>query len=124
MNVLWCSCSCTHMSALGTCFSLFSPLDPAHMCTGVHAAAIAQQLQPAAVMPACPGRQVHATLLHTGGDSSRSVGDALCRFVAKIQPAALVLMKENKSAVVQFFLGSVSRFCAAHSTAPVIIVPA
>jgi hypothetical protein len=111
--------SCTHTRALGTCFSLCSSPHPAHLCCtpSVHALESTQSCLR-------PCRQVHATLLHTGGDSSRSVGDALCRFVAKIQPAALVIMKENKSAVVQFFLGSVSRFCASHSTAPVIIVPA
>jgi hypothetical protein len=112
-------CSCIQTSALGTWFSLCSAPHTARLCCTPLVCALE-------CTQSClrPYRQVHATLLHTGGDSSRSVGDALCRFVAKLQPAALVLMKENKSAVVQFFLGSVSRFCAAHSTAPVIIVPA
>lgn len=37
--------------------------------------------------------QVKATLVHTGGDSSRSVGEALCNYVAKVKPAALLMMK-------------------------------
>ncbi|KAK9843810.1 hypothetical protein WJX81_007230 [Elliptochloris bilobata] len=70
------------------------------------------------------GAKVHATLLHTGGDSSRSVGDALCTFAAKTKPVALVLMKENKSAFEEFFLGSVSRHRAMHCSVPVLVVPA
>ena len=31
--------------------------------------------------------------MHTGGDSSRSVGEALCNYVAKVKPAALLMMK-------------------------------
>ena len=138
--------------------------------------------------------QVKATLVHTGGDSSRSVGEALCNYVAKVKPrctaddegtrlrelaalpdkvqcrdalshsqasklccsvhhgligahagwtraqlsadAALVTsksgldyrcvllgMQESKTTVVEFFLGSVSRYCSVHSSVPVVIVP-
>lgn len=66
---------------------------------------------------------MHATLLHIGGDSSRVVGSALCNYAAKIKATVLVTMKENKSAVQQFFIGSVSSYCAIHCSVPVLIVP-
>ena len=49
---------------------------------------------------------------------------AICNYVAKQQPAALVLMRANKGALTRFFMGSVSGYCAVHSPAPVIVVPA
>ena len=67
--------------------------------------------------------QVHATLLHIGGDSSRVVGSALCNYAAKVKATVLVTMKESKSAVHNFFLGSVSSYCAIHCSIPVLIVP-
>lgn len=42
---------------------------------------------------------------------------------AKHKPDALVLMKEQKSALVRFFLGSVTEYCANHSAVPVKVVP-
>ena len=42
---------------------------------------------------------MHATLLHIGGDSSRVVGSALCKYAAKVKATVLVIMKESKSAV-------------------------
>ena len=41
----------------------------------------------------------------------------------QVRPAALVVMRENKNSITRFFMGSVSRYCAVHSTVPVIIVP-
>ena len=41
----------------------------------------------------------------------------------QVQPAALVIMRQNKNALSRFFIGSVSRYCAVHSAAPVIVVP-
>jgi len=62
-------------------------------------------------------------MLHTDGDSSSSIGAAICGFVENHKPAALVMMKENKSGFTRFFVGSVTKYCAVHSTVPVVIVP-
>ncbi len=70
------------------------------------------------------GAKVTATLLHTFPDGSTSIGNAICEFAEKTNPAALVLMKQQKSALQRFFLGSVTKHCAVHSSVPVIIVPA
>ncbi|BDA43067.1 hypothetical protein COCOBI_04-0770 [Coccomyxa sp. Obi] len=69
------------------------------------------------------GRKVEATILHASPEGSNAIGAAICDFAEKQNPAAMLLMKQQKSPVVQFFLGSVTKYCAVHSTVPVIIVP-
>ncbi|KAK9916114.1 hypothetical protein WJX75_008784 [Coccomyxa subellipsoidea] len=70
------------------------------------------------------GAEVTSTLLHSFPDGSTSIGSAICEFAEKTRPAALVLMKQQKSALKRFFLGSVTKFCVVHSHVPVIVVPA
>lgn len=69
------------------------------------------------------GAEVTATMLHSDPDGSSNIGKAICAYVEKHKPAALVVMKQNKSAVARLFVGSVTKYCAIHSCAPVIIVP-
>ncbi len=69
------------------------------------------------------GAEVGTVMLRINGDGSSAVGAAICQFVEKHQPAALAMMKENKSGFTRFFVGSVTRYCAVHSHVPVIIVP-
>lgn len=69
------------------------------------------------------GAEVEATILHSFPEGSKAIGAAICDYAEKHNPVALVLMKEQKSAVVRFFLGSVTEYCAVHSAVPVIIVP-
>ena len=69
------------------------------------------------------GATVTATILHSEPDGSSAIGAAICNFVEKHKPVALVLMKQNKSAVARFFVGSVTKYCATKCHVPVIIVP-
>lgn len=69
------------------------------------------------------GAKVTVTILHSDPDGSRAVGAAICNFVEEHKPVALVLMKQNKSAVARFFVGSVTKYCATKCHVPVIIVP-
>ncbi|CAL8465662.1 g5198 [Coccomyxa elongata] len=55
-------------------------------------------------------------------DSSSHIGAALCEYAEKIEAAALIAMRRNKSHVSRFFIGSVTRYCALHSPTPFVIV--
>ncbi len=70
------------------------------------------------------GAKVITTMLHSDPDSSNDIAAAICGYVKKHKPAALLMMKHNKSALTRFFLGSVTRYCAIHCHTSVIIVPA
>ena len=65
-----------------------------------------------------------ATIEHCDSDGSSVIGEAICEFVQHRKPTALVLMKQSKSALARFFVGSVTKYCAANCHVPVIIVPA
>ncbi|CAL5224355.1 g7029 [Coccomyxa viridis] len=69
------------------------------------------------------GAEVATTMLHIHGDGSSAIGAAICQYVEKHQPAALAMMKQNKSGFTRAFVGSVTRYCAVHSRMPVIIIP-
>jgi nucleotide-binding universal stress UspA family protein len=69
------------------------------------------------------GASVLASILQAEAEGSAGVGQAICDFVNKDKPSALVVMKQNKSALARFFLGSVTKHCATHSHCPVVIVP-
>ena len=69
------------------------------------------------------GAEVATTLLHIENDGSCAIGAAICRFAEEQRPAALAMMKENKSAFTRVFVGSVTRYCAVRSRVPVIIIP-
>ena len=72
---------------------------------------------------AANGTEVEATVLHSDPDTTSAIGEAICNYVEKRKPFALVIMRQNKNTLSRFFMGSVSRYCAVHSAAPVIIVP-
>jgi len=67
--------------------------------------------------------EVAAIVLEADPDGSRSIGRAICQYVAKMKPDALGVMKTSKSAMDRMFVGSVTKYCAVHSPAPVVIVP-
>ncbi|CAL5225603.1 g8455 [Coccomyxa viridis] len=69
------------------------------------------------------GAKVKATMLPADSDSSTSIGQTICQYVHQAKPDVLILMKQNKTAVTRFFMGSVTRYCATECDAPVIIVP-
>ncbi|BDA43896.1 hypothetical protein COCOBI_05-0790 [Coccomyxa sp. Obi] len=69
------------------------------------------------------GAEAFAVIVHTDGDSSSLIGQAICEYAEKVKADALVMMRQNKSAVVRFFMGSVTRYCAVHSPIPVLVVP-
>jgi nucleotide-binding universal stress UspA family protein len=73
---------------------------------------------------AAGGAQVVPHVVYCDGEGASNVGEAICGFVETNKPSALVVMRENKSPIVKFLLGSVTRFCATHSRAPVVVVPA
>ncbi|CAL8465653.1 g5189 [Coccomyxa elongata] len=62
-------------------------------------------------------------VVEINGDSSKQIGEAICEHAEKVKADTLVLMRQNKSTVTRFFLGSVTRYCAVHSPTPVAIVP-
>ncbi len=70
------------------------------------------------------GAEAYAVIVETDGDSSSHIGKAMCEYAEKVKADALVMMRQNKSAVARFFMGSVTRYCAVHSPTPVVIVPA
>lgn len=69
------------------------------------------------------GAEAFAVIVETDGDSSSHIGKAICEYAEKVKADALVMMRQNKSAMARFFLGSVTRYCAVHSPTPVVIVP-
>ncbi|BDA43910.1 hypothetical protein COCOBI_05-0930 [Coccomyxa sp. Obi] len=69
------------------------------------------------------GAEAYAVVVETDSDSTISVGPALCKYAWEVKADALILMRQNKSAVSRFFMGSVTRYCAVHSPVPVLIVP-
>ena len=69
------------------------------------------------------GAEVKPVVVAVHNDSSSNIGAAICHYAATVKADALVLMRENKSAVARFFLGSVTKYCAAHSLTPIVIVP-
>ena len=62
-------------------------------------------------------------MLKIDSDGSGDIGSAICAFAEKHAPTALVMMKENKSGLINFFIGSVTKYCATHIKVPLIIVP-
>lgn len=69
------------------------------------------------------GAAVKFTMLQNHSDSSSHVGALICKFAAKNDPSALIMMRARKSSVTRLFVGSVTTYCAVHSLSPVIIVP-
>lgn len=66
------------------------------------------------------GAEVLAVVVETSTNSS---GAVICEYAQKVKADILVLMRSNKSAVGRFFMGSVTKYCAIHSSIPVVIVP-
>ncbi|CAL8469885.1 g9427 [Coccomyxa elongata] len=69
------------------------------------------------------GAEAFALVLDSDSDSSSHIGAAICKYAEEIKPDALVMMRQNKPAISRFFMGSVTKYCADHSTVPTIIVP-
>jgi nucleotide-binding universal stress UspA family protein len=69
------------------------------------------------------GAEVISHVINARSDSSGVIGGAICNYVEKHKPAALIMMRQNKSAMTTFFVGSVTKHCAVHCPAPVIVVP-
>ncbi|CAL8469882.1 g9424 [Coccomyxa elongata] len=69
------------------------------------------------------GADVFAVVVSVDSDSSSDIGAAICTYTEKTKANALILMRQNKSTISRFFLGSVTKYCAIHSPVPVIIVP-
>ncbi|BDA43893.1 hypothetical protein COCOBI_05-0760 [Coccomyxa sp. Obi] len=69
------------------------------------------------------GAEVFAVVATVESDSSSDIGVAICTYTEKTKADALILMRQNKSTISRFFLGSVTKYCAIHSPVPVIIVP-
>ncbi|BDA51492.1 2-hydroxyacid dehydrogenase homolog 2 [Coccomyxa sp. Obi] len=61
------------------------------------------------------GADVFAMVLPVDSDSSSQIGAAICEYADKTKADALIMMRQNKSAVERFFMGSVSRYCAVNS---------
>ncbi|BDA43894.1 hypothetical protein COCOBI_05-0770 [Coccomyxa sp. Obi] len=69
------------------------------------------------------GAEVFPAILTIDSDSSSDIGTAICEYADSVNADALIMMRQNKSAVSRFFMGSVSMYCAVHSATPVIVVP-
>jgi nucleotide-binding universal stress UspA family protein len=69
------------------------------------------------------GAEVVSQVIIASSDASNDVGRAICQHVEKLKPAALVMMRQNKSTMTILFMGSVTQYCAVHSPAPVTILP-
>ncbi|CAL8465652.1 g5188 [Coccomyxa elongata] len=59
----------------------------------------------------------------SSSNSSGHIGAAICEYAEKNKGNALIMMRNNKSSMERFFMGSVTRYCAVHSPIPVIVVP-
>ncbi|BDA51491.1 hypothetical protein COCOBI_19-0460 [Coccomyxa sp. Obi] len=69
------------------------------------------------------GAEAFGEVVEINGDSSKQIGEAICAHAEKVKADAMVLMRQNKSGVTRFFMGSVTRYCAVHSPTPVAVVP-
>ncbi|CAL8469883.1 g9425 [Coccomyxa elongata] len=69
------------------------------------------------------GADILPMVLTVDSDSSSDIGAAICEYAESVNADALIMMRQNKSAISRFFMGSVTRYCAVHSAAPVTIVP-
>ena len=67
------------------------------------------------------GFQVKTVLLRHHTDASSSIGAAICKYADTISASMIVMTKVNKLAIVKFFCGSVTRYCVAHSSVPVLV---
>ena len=54
--------------------------------------------------------------------SSEAVGEAVCERAAELQATAVVLASHNKSALRQFFQGSVTSYCVQHCRHPLVVL--
>eukprot|EP01025_Chloroclados_australasicus_P031849 TRINITY_DN3225_c0_g2_i1.p1 TRINITY_DN3225_c0_g2~~TRINITY_DN3225_c0_g2_i1.p1 ORF type:complete len:371 (-),score=54.99 TRINITY_DN3225_c0_g2_i1:2639-3751(-) len=61
-------------------------------------------------------------LSQIGINSSEALGDIICNHCKDIGAAAVVVASHNKGSVQEFFMGSVSSFCAHHSKVPVVVL--
>ncbi|CAL8465663.1 g5199 [Coccomyxa elongata] len=69
------------------------------------------------------GADVCALVLAVDSDNSSQIGAAICKYAEETTADAVILMRENKSEVSRFLMGSVTRYCAVNSPIPVVIVP-
>ena len=67
------------------------------------------------------GFQVKTVVLRHNTDASSSIGAAICKHADTISASMIVMTKISKSAIVKFFCGSVTRYCVAHSSVPVLV---
>ena len=91
----------------------------------LHAAATTTEFMQRVFIPkaAANGTKVEATVLTSDSDSTSAIGEAICGYIEKKKPFTLVIMRQNRNALSRWFMGFISRYCAVHSAAPVIIVP-
>jgi nucleotide-binding universal stress UspA family protein len=71
----------------------------------------------------CLGAQaVYKVELVTFSTSSESVGAAVCSRAEELGAVAVVLASHNKSALWQFFQGSVTSYCVQHCRHPLVVL--
>lgn len=51
-----------------------------------------------------------------------SIGEAICKRAEVLKAAAVVLAKHQRGRISEFFLGSVTKYCTAHCTAPLVVL--
>jgi nucleotide-binding universal stress UspA family protein len=52
-----------------------------------------------------------------------SIGNVICNKADMLKAAAVIMASHNRSKLKEFFLGSVTNYCAHHCKQPVLIVP-
>lgn len=63
--------------------------------------------------------EVEITHFNTDKDS---IGEIICIRAQELQTPAVVMSKHSQGAIKEFFMGSVTKYCAQHCKQPVIIL--
>jgi nucleotide-binding universal stress UspA family protein len=72
---------------------------------------------------ALPNKRCEAVVLQAEGDSSKRIGQRIIKYAVDHGAAMVVMASHSKKPITEFFLGSVTSYCAHHSKSPVVILP-
>jgi nucleotide-binding universal stress UspA family protein len=75
-----------------------------------------------ALQKALPNKKFEAMVIQAEGDSSKKIGQRVIKYAVDHEAAMLVMASHSKKPLIEFWLGSVTSYCAHHSLVPVVIL--
>jgi len=75
-----------------------------------------------ALQKVLPNKKVEAIVVHAEGDSSKKIGQRVIKYAVDHEATMLVMASHSKKPLTEFWLGSVTSYCAHHSKTPVVIL--